>query len=99
MKDNARERSKSVISQTFHLTAPEARLVLLAGDFTRWQHAAIPMRRVGDGVWGATVVLAPGRHAYRLIVDGEWRDDPACRLRVPNPFGSEDMIRDIRQAA
>jgi hypothetical protein len=26
-------------------------------------------------------------------VDGEWRDDPECALRAPNPFGSEDMMR------
>jgi len=40
------------------------------------------------------VPLAPGKHSYRFIVDGEWRDDPECKLRIPNPYGSEDMIRE-----
>ncbi len=99
MKLNALEQLKGMKSQTFHFTAPEAGTVLLAGDFTRWQEAPIAMRRDRNGVWNATVNLTPGRHAYRFIVDGEWRDDPECRVRVPNPFGGEDMIREIREAA
>ena len=53
----------------------------------------IPMQRDPNGIWTASVALAPGTHRYRFIVDGEWRDDPACKSRMPNPFGSEDMIR------
>jgi hypothetical protein len=36
-------------------------------------------------------------------VDGEWRDDPNCTERVPNPFGSENcvlhVLREAAQAA
>jgi hypothetical protein len=28
-------------------------------------------------------------------VDGEWRDDPDCTLRVPNPFGGHNMARKV----
>jgi hypothetical protein len=28
-------------------------------------------------------------------VDGEWRDDPECPLRVPNAFGGQDMARKV----
>jgi hypothetical protein len=28
-------------------------------------------------------------------VDGEWRDDPECMLRTPNPFGGENMTRQV----
>jgi hypothetical protein len=28
-------------------------------------------------------------------VDGEWRDDPECVLREANPFGSENMMRQV----
>ena len=80
--------------QTFRLTAPNAKSVLLVGDFTQWQQHAIPLQRQGDGVWATTVELQPGKHAYRFLVDGEWRDDPECKLRVPNPFGSQDMVRE-----
>ncbi len=82
-------------SQTFRFSAPTALSVLLAGDFTHWQRQAIPMRKGPDGVWTATVALAPGKHSYRFIVDSEWRDDPECSLRVPNPFGSHNMVRQV----
>lgn len=80
--------------QSFSITAPGAVSVLLAGDFTHWKDKAIPMRKEG-GVWRATVPLPPGTHRYRFIVDGQWRDDPECTLRVPNPYGGEDSVRKI----
>jgi 1,4-alpha-glucan branching enzyme len=80
--------------QTFRFTAPAARSVMLVGDFTQWQRQAIPMQRQDDGVWLATVDLQPGMHMYRFLVDGEWRDDPECTVRVGNPFGGQDMVRE-----
>jgi len=81
--------------RTFRFKAPEAHAVLLAGDFTNWQEGAIPMHRRDGGQWMATVPMQPGEHHYRFIVDGEWRDDPQCTLRAPNPFGSQDMVANI----
>ena len=86
--------SKVLKKQIFHFTAPDAQSVLLVGDFTHWQQRAIPLQKEKDGVWVTTVALQPGKHTYRFLVDGEWRDDPACTLRVPNPFGSQDMVRE-----
>ncbi len=82
------------IKHTFQLSAPGAKSVILVGDFTFWKQRGIPMRMDRDGVWTATVNLAPGSHRYRFIVDGEWRDDPQCKSRVPNPYGGEDMLRE-----
>ncbi len=86
-------QSKSTKEQTFRFAAPDARSVLLVGDFTRWQEQAIPLRKDKKGIWRASIELAPGKHAYRFLVDGEWRDDPECMQRVPNPFGGQDMVR------
>ncbi len=82
-------------AQTFTLNAPEAARVLLVGDFTKWQERPIAMRRQRAGLWQATVALAPGDHHYRFIVDGEWRDDPDCPVRVANPFGTQDAVRRV----
>ena len=68
---------------------------LLVCDFTHWQQSGIPMHKGKDGIWVATVELPPGSHTYRFIVDGDWRDDPECTLRVPNPYGSQDMVRQV----
>ena len=69
--------------------------VLLAGDFTHWQRQPAPMRKGPDGIWTATVELPPGKHSYRFIVDGEWCDDPECSSRLPNPFRSQNMVRQV----
>jgi 1,4-alpha-glucan branching enzyme len=81
--------------QTFSITEPDATSVLLVGDFTHWQEKPIPMKQESGGVWRATVELSPGTHHYRFIVDGEWCDDPGCTLRVPNPYGSQDSVRQV----
>jgi 1,4-alpha-glucan branching enzyme len=80
--------------QVFRFTAPAAKTVLLVGEFTDWHQRGIPMQKDRNGAWTATVALPPGPHRYRFIVDGEWRDDPECKLRVPNPFGTQDMLRE-----
>jgi len=88
------KQSKNYRKQTFHFTAPDASSVLLVGDFTHWQQSPVPMQKERDGIWTASVDLPPGRHTYRFIVDSEWRDDPECSLRVANPFGGHDMVRE-----
>jgi len=85
--------------QTFVITAPGAESMQLMGDFTHWQERPITMEKDANGVWRTTVELAPGTHHYRFFVDGEWHDDPECTLRAPNPFGGENMIRQVRASA
>lgn len=84
------------VNQTFSFTAPDARSVLLVGDFTHWQQKPVSLRRQAGGVWETTLELSPGTHHYRFLVDGEWRDDPECTLRVLNSFGSENSVREVK---
>jgi 1,4-alpha-glucan branching enzyme len=83
---------------TFSCFAPDAQSVLLAGDFTGWQQAPVSLRKFPDGIWKTTIPLPPGRHEYRLLVDGEWRDDPQCQIRQPNQFGSENCVCVVNEA-
>jgi 1,4-alpha-glucan branching enzyme len=87
---------KHLRPQEFAITAPGATSVALVGDFTNWQEKPVAMKPAGADVWKAVVPLAPGIHHYRFLVDGEWRDDPECTLRVPNPFGTENAVREVR---
>jgi 1,4-alpha-glucan branching enzyme len=82
-------------NQIFAFSAPSAMSVQLVGDFTHWQESPINLHKNADGVWRTTVELSPGTHHYRFLVDGQWRDDPECVLRAPNPYGSEDMMRQV----
>lgn len=91
----AKETGNGGHDQGFAFRAPEAVSVQLVGDFTHWQEQPISLRKENGGMWRASVPLPPGTHHYRFLVDGEWRDDPECTLRVPNPFGGENMARRV----
>ena len=41
------------------------------------------------GVLELRVALPPGRHAYRLVVDGRWTADPFNRQIEDNPFAKD----------
>jgi 1,4-alpha-glucan branching enzyme len=76
----------------FSYAAPEANKVLLAGDFTGWDRAPVSLKKDKSGVWKKSVSLPPGRYEYRLLVDGQWRDDPQCPHRHANQFGGQNCV-------
>ncbi len=88
-------KGSSTSAQTFAFCAPAARSVQLVGDFTHWQKNAVNLRKDAQGIWKTVLDLAPGTYHYRFLVDGEWRDDPECTLRVANPFGTQNSVRQI----
>ena len=55
-----------------------AKHVAIVGDFNGWDAKASPMvRGRGGKAWSARIPLAPGRHTYAFVVDGErWIVDP-----------------------
>jgi hypothetical protein len=85
-------RMEAKTDTRFSLSAPTAREVLLVGDFTAWAQRPVPLKREVNGVWQASILLEPGRHEYRFVVDGCWSDDPQCSLRIPNDFGSVNCV-------
>jgi hypothetical protein len=70
----------------FSLVAPEANEVEIVGSFNNWDRDhGIRLKRNQNGVWHATLDLAPGRHLYKYVIDGVWRPDPANENRTsPN---------------
>ena len=68
------------------------RSVAVTGEFTNWSAAGVPLNQIHDGEWAVNLELPPGEHQYRLLVDGEWRDDPKAARHVPNPFGTENCV-------
>ena len=77
----------------FTLFAPDAHKVLLAGNFTDWDRAPISLKKQKNGLWKTSLELPTGAYQYRLLVDGQWRDDPDCPTRVPNGCGSQNCVR------
>ena len=89
------KRNKVAQEQVFELRAPKASSVQLLGDFTNWEQQALPLQKDQEGVWRTVLRLKPGTYHFRYIVDGKWHNDPRCPFLQPNPFGSENMIREV----
>jgi hypothetical protein len=76
---------------------PRAHTVQIAGDFNNWQPQQHTMDKVGDsGVWQTKVKLEPGRYRYRLVVDGQWQQDPYNEVTELNPFGGFNSIIEVK---
>ncbi|MBP8912452.1 MAG: AAA family ATPase [Phycisphaerae bacterium] len=76
---------------------PRAQNVAIAGDFNNWQPSATPMQRVGDsGVWQAKVRLPSGLYRYRLVVDGQWQQDPYNERSEMNPYGDYNSVLEVK---
>jgi 1,4-alpha-glucan branching enzyme len=90
--DNAGSEGLQLEWVRFEFTHPTATTVCVAGTFNDWDAEAKPMHSVGDGRWLKETVLPPGTYEYRLVVDGQWIDDPLAKETVPNPFGGRNSI-------
>lgn len=92
----AKEPKKAVQKKvTLKAKIGEAREVILTGDFTGWAKDKIRLTKGQNGEWTGSIDLAPGEYQYRLLVDGQWRDDPTAAATVPNAFGSSNGVLKI----
>jgi 1,4-alpha-glucan branching enzyme len=82
---------------SFAYRAAGAKAVFLAGSFNEWDPRATPMTHESSGEWRAALELTPGAYEYRLVVDGQWGNEPECANHegcphcVPNAFGSRNQ--------
>ncbi len=76
---------------------PRAQEVQIASDFNNWQPLETPMQKVGQsGVWQAKIKLPQGKYRYRLVVDGQWQQDPYNHKTEVNPFGEYNSILEVK---
>jgi 1,4-alpha-glucan branching enzyme len=90
-KANARQKIKNQ-KVKFSINAPEAKQVVLAGDFNNWDPKKHPMENDGNGVWEKTMMLAPSQYQYKFLIDGEWKEDPQNDQTCPNCFGTVNSV-------
>lgn len=66
--------------------------VNLAGTFNQWSTSATSMADV-EGVWEVTIELAPGKHQYKYVVDGDqWITDEWAVEFSDDGFGGENSV-------
>ena len=77
----------------FTFSAEPASWVYVAGTFNDWDPERNRMRsNPGTGEYRTSLVLPPGRHEYKFVVNGEWHVDPNCADWVPNSHGSLNSV-------
>ncbi len=80
----------------FSSSYPRAQAVQIAGDFTEGNPEAAPLARVSDnGMWQIKLPLAKGRYKYRLVVDGQWQQDPYNTCVEMNPYGECNSVIEV----
>jgi hypothetical protein len=76
---------------------PRANNVQVAGDFNSWQPSKNPLQKIGNsGVWQTKMKLPPGKYRYRLVVDGQWQQDPYNAAIEVNPFGGFNSVVEVK---
>ena len=76
------------------ISAPDARRVALAGDWTRWEQ--VPATRAPDGTWYADVRVGPGEHRYAFRIDDRRWSVPAGVESVDDGFGGRSALLVVR---
>ena len=48
-----------------------------------------------SGDYHITLMLPPGRHEYKFVINGEYKIDPDCPQWTLNDFGSLNSVLDV----
>lgn len=80
----------------FSTLYPRAQQVQIAGDFNEWKPENTPLKRLDEnGKWHLKMPLNKGLHRYRLVVDGQWQQDPYNDWIEMNPFGEFNSVLNV----
>lgn len=81
---------------TFNLDGfHNAKKVILAGSFNKWDESLFEMKKTKEG-WKLTLKLRPDMYQYKFIVDGEWIEDPNNPDKTLNEFDGYNSIIDVK---
>ena len=83
-------RKRKKISFAFY--SPDAKEVVLMGDFNDWNPKKHVMKKNHDGMWEKFLFLYPGTYEYKFIQDGQWIVDPGNDRQCPNRFGTRNSV-------
>ena len=78
---------------TFTVHAEKGKAVYLAGSFNQWNPTGKKMLdKKNEGVYTASIKLAPGRYEYKFVIDGTWCADPENLDFVRNEHGTLNSV-------
>jgi len=75
MKKTIHTNTKKCV--TLSLSTEPGSKVCVAGSFNNWApDKKVLTDKLGDGVYSATMLIPPGIHEYKFVVNGVWTLDP-----------------------
>ncbi len=78
---------------TFSVRAEPGSAVAVSGDFNNWSPEGRKMSdKTGDGLFKATLSLAPGTYEYKFIINGAWQIDRENKDWVQNALGTLNSV-------
>ncbi|MDU0355164.1 isoamylase early set domain-containing protein [Paraglaciecola aquimarina] len=88
-------KSKEICKVTFKLSSAEAKdaeKVCLVGEFNEWDKTSLPMKKLKNGGFTATVNLAKdAKYQFRYLLDGEsWENDHDADEYLQSPVSLEE---------
>jgi hypothetical protein len=87
--------SQQLVTLTYH--DPQAASVSVVGSFNNWSPDNAHMRRNEKGEWELNVHLAPGRYAYRFLINNsEQVLDPHAADKEPDGYGGHHSVLVVR---
>jgi 1,4-alpha-glucan branching enzyme len=89
-------RTSSSRPTEFRFYAPLAKRVSIAGNFNNWNTKTLSAKKDSRGNWIVKVGLKPGRYEYKFFVDGSWMSDPRCTWFIPNTFGNQNCVIEVK---
>ncbi len=78
------------------VVAPEAKTVVVVGEFNNWSLERHPLQRMDRETWHITLQLPPGTYQYKFVIDGtRWEEDVRNPKRALNEFGTTNSILEV----
>lgn len=96
---SAKKLDDGSVEATFFYGNPRATEVLIAGDFTDWQNAALPMEKGEKGFTLVKVFPKGTTVKYKFIVDGSWTTDLKAPDFVDDGFGGKNSFGELDSIA
>ena len=90
MAKKSTTRSRRVV---FSVQADPGSVVYLAGAFNNWDPQAKQMTdKKNTGLFTTTLMLQPGTHEYKFVINGTWCVDPNNSEWAQNSLGTLNSV-------
>lgn len=86
-------KSKPICKVTFTVDAPDAKKVVVAGDFNDWNESEFELRKLKNGTFKGTMNLEKDKeYQFKYIIDGNWANEEEADGKVLNQFASNNSV-------